>query len=98
MNSTVSFKPFLRFSHSGDIIEYFESDNKEGYSLNPQEISIRKYKAMLWKAVRDILEIAGYDVAAVEQELILNCKDDHMAKPPSGVVGMRANQFAKSCL
>jgi hypothetical protein len=50
---------------------------------------------MLWKAVKDILEIAGYDVAAVEQELILNCKDDHMAKPPSGVVGMRANQFAK---
>jgi hypothetical protein len=69
MNSTVSFKPFLRFSHSGDIIEYFESDNKEGYSLNPQEISIRKYKAMLWKAVKDILEIAGYKVAAIEQEL-----------------------------
>jgi hypothetical protein len=50
---------------------------------------------MLWKAVKDILEIAGLDVAAVEQELISNCKDDHMAKPPRGVVGMLANQFAK---
>jgi hypothetical protein len=36
----------------GDVIEYYESDIKEGYSLNPQEISIRKYKAMLWKAVK----------------------------------------------
>ncbi len=45
---------------------------------------------MLWKAVKDILEIAGYDIAALEQDLILNCKgeeDDHMAKPPRGVVG-----------
>ena len=32
-----------------DVIEYFQSDNKERYSLNPQEIGIRKYKAMLWK-------------------------------------------------
>jgi DNA polymerase elongation subunit (family B) len=83
-------------ARKGDIIEYFESDIKEGYSLNPQEISIRKYKDILWKAVKDILGIAGLDVAAVEQELVLNCKDDHTAKPPSGVVGMLANQFAKS--
>jgi hypothetical protein len=25
---------------------------------------------MLWKAVMDILEISGYDIAAIEQELI----------------------------
>jgi hypothetical protein len=54
---------------------------------------------MLWRAVKDILEIAGFDIAAVEQKLILSSKDDHMAKPPCGVVGyMRANQFAKSSL
>jgi DNA polymerase elongation subunit (family B) len=34
-------------ARKGDIIEYYESENKEGYSLNPQEISIRKYKTML---------------------------------------------------
>jgi DNA polymerase, archaea type len=74
-------------ARKGDVIEYFEADTKEGYSLNPQEISIGKYKAMLWKAVNNIVEIAGYDVAAIDQELISNCKDDHMAKPPRGVVG-----------
>ena len=85
-------------ARKGDIIEYFEADNKEGYSLNPQEISNIKYKAMLWKAVKDILEIAGYDIAAIRQELIFDNKDDHTAKPPRGVVGMRGNQFAKPCL
>jgi hypothetical protein len=50
-------------ARKGDVIEYYESDNKEGYSLSPQEISIRKYKTMIWKAVMDILEIAGYDIA-----------------------------------
>jgi hypothetical protein len=74
-------------ARKGDVIEYYESDNREGYSLNAQDISIRKYKAILWKAVKDILEITGYDIAAVEQELISNCKDDRMAKPPRGVVG-----------
>ena len=82
-------------ARKGDVIEYYESDNREGYSLNPQDISIRKYKVMLGKAVKDILEIAGYDITAVEQDLVLNCKEDHMAKPPRGVVGcMLANQFA----
>jgi DNA polymerase elongation subunit (family B) len=79
-------------ARKGDIIEYFESDNKEGYSLIPQEISIKKYKVMLWKAVKNIVEIAGYDVAEIDQELITNLKDDHTAKPPRGVVGLR--QFA----
>jgi hypothetical protein len=37
--------------------------------------------------VKDILEIAGYDVVAIEKELISNFGDDHMAKPPRGVVG-----------
>jgi hypothetical protein len=57
---------------------------------------------MLWKAVKDILEITGYGIAALEQDLIVNCKkegEDHMAKPPRGVVGhMLANQFAESSL
>lgn len=85
-------------ARKGDVIEYYESDSKEGYSLNPQEISIKKYKIMLWKALKDILEIASYEIATIEQELFSNRKDDHMAKPPRGVVGMLANQFAKSSL
>lgn len=85
-------------ARKGDVIEYYESDSREGYSLNPQEVSTRKYKIMLLKTVKDILEIVGNDITAIEQGLILNNKDDHMAKPPRGVVGMLANQFAKSSL
>jgi hypothetical protein len=33
---------------NGDVIEYFETDNnKEGYSLNSQDIRLKKYKIML---------------------------------------------------
>ena len=54
----------------GDVIEYYESDNSEtGYSLSYQDISIRKYKLMLWKTVKEILEIAGYDISSIEQDL-----------------------------
>jgi hypothetical protein len=74
-------------ARKGDVIEYFESDNKEGYSLNPQDISIKKYKAMLWKAVKDILEIAGYNIASIEQELIVGSKDGRTAEPPRGAAG-----------
>jgi DNA polymerase, archaea type len=56
----------------GDVIEYYESDNsKAGYSLNYQDISIRKYKLMLWKTVKEILEIAEYDISSIEQDLEL---------------------------
>jgi DNA polymerase elongation subunit (family B) len=85
-------------ARKGDVIEYYDSDNKDGYSLSQEEISVRKYKIILWKAIKGILEIAGHDVAAVEQKLISGSNDDHMAKPPRGVVGMLANQFAKSNL
>src|SRR5439155_17145375 len=92
-------------ARKGDIIEYFESDNnKEGYSLNSQDISIKKYKTMLWKAVKDILEIAGYDIAAIERGL-LQPSISHMAMPSRGVAGSMnsctsfvsgANQVAKN--
>ena len=68
-------------ARKGDIIEYFESDSKEGYSLNSQDISIKRYKLMLWKAVKDILEIAAYDIATIEHELVLN--DNNMATQQS---------------
>jgi DNA polymerase, archaea type len=57
-------------ARKGDVIEYYESDNsKTGYSLNHQDISIRKYKLMLWKTAKEILEIAGYNTRSLEQEL-----------------------------
>ena len=56
-------------ARKGDVIEYYESDNKEGYSLNYREISYRKYRLMLWKAIKELLEIAGYDVGLLEKEI-----------------------------
>lgn len=57
-------------ARKGDVIEYYESDNsKTGYSLNYQDISIGKYKLMLWKTVKEILEIARFDVSSIEHHL-----------------------------
>ena len=48
---------------------------------------------MLWKTVKDILEITGYDVATIEQELILNNKN--MATKQSLQVAW--SDYAKFC-
>lgn len=60
-------------ARKGDVIEYYECDgNKAGYSLDYQDISVRKYKLMLWKTVREILKIAGYDISSLENELVFD--------------------------
>jgi DNA polymerase I len=60
-------------ARKGDVIEYYESDNnKAGYSPDYQDISVGKYKLMLWKTVREILKIAGYDISSLENELIFD--------------------------
>jgi DNA polymerase elongation subunit (family B) len=73
-------------ARKGDIIEYFESDNKEGYSLNRQDISVKKYKIMLWKAIKEIMQIAGYDILSIEQELFQS-NISHKVTPSRGVAG-----------
>jgi hypothetical protein len=82
-------------ARKGDVIEYYESDNnKEGYSLNPEDISIRKYKIILWKTIKDVLEIAGYDIQTIERELIFNNSTQeygHIAKPPRTAWSVNAN-------
>jgi hypothetical protein len=71
---------FLRFSEmklsakAGDLVYYYKSDNQNGVSLNPQDISVRKYKVMLWQGVKDILEIMNCDLNTIEQELGLENK------------------------
>jgi DNA polymerase elongation subunit (family B) len=76
-------------AHKGDIVYWYESDSKmKGYSTNIQDISITKYKHVLWNKIKDILEIAGYDIKAIEQELILDGKYYSQNKILSnGVVG-----------
>jgi hypothetical protein len=33
---------------------------------------LSKYKIILWKVIKDILEIAAYDIAGCEEEIILD--------------------------
>jgi DNA polymerase I len=54
---------------AGDLVYYYKSDNPHGTSLDSRDISVRKYKVMLWQAVKDILEISNCDVNALEHEL-----------------------------
>jgi len=46
----------------GDIASYYLADNEKGYTFDVNECSISQYKKMLSSAVKDIVEILGYDV------------------------------------
>ena len=67
----------------GEIVYWYESfANRRGYSTKIKDLSIRKYKHILWDKIQDMLEIAGYDIKAIEQELIIDENMIHTAKPP----------------
>jgi hypothetical protein len=54
----------------GELVYWYESlSNKGGYSTKVKDLSVRKYKEILWDKVQDMLEIAGYDIAKIEQDL-----------------------------
>jgi DNA polymerase elongation subunit (family B) len=59
---------------AGDLIYYYKSNNHNGVSLDPQDISVRKYKVMLWQVVKDILEILKCDINTLEQDFCLENK------------------------
>ena len=46
----------------GDTASYYLSDNDKGYTFNVNEISISQYRKMLLQAVKDVIEILGYDI------------------------------------
>src|SRR5215216_7692466 len=54
----------------GELVYWYESlANKRGYSTKIKDLSIKKYKEILWDKIEDILEIAGYDIAKIRQDL-----------------------------
>jgi DNA polymerase I len=88
----------------GDLIGYFDADIRKttdgkSWSTNPADIDIAKYKMKLWNTVKEVLEIAGYDIESLAQEFGLvqfhakrksksKRKEGHgNAEPPSGVTG-----------
>jgi hypothetical protein len=45
----------------GELVYRYESlANKRGYSTKVKDISITKYKEILWDKIKDMLDIAGY--------------------------------------
>jgi hypothetical protein len=55
----------------GELVYWYESlANKRGYSTKIKDLSIKKYKQILWDKIEDMLEIAGYDITKMKQDLL----------------------------
>jgi DNA polymerase elongation subunit (family B) len=55
----------------GELVYWYESlSNKRGYSTKFKDLSIKKYKQILWNKIEDMLEIAGYEVGKIKQDLL----------------------------
>jgi DNA polymerase elongation subunit (family B) len=54
-----------------ELVYWYESlANKTGYSTKVKDLSVTKYKQILWDKIEDILEIADYNVAEIKQDLL----------------------------
>jgi len=57
----------------GELVYWYESlSNKRGYSTKVKDLSVIKYKRLLWDKIEDMLEIAGYNNTAMEQKLTID--------------------------
>jgi DNA polymerase elongation subunit (family B) len=55
----------------GELVYWYESlVNRRGYSTKIKDLSIKKYKQILWDKIEDMLEIAGYNVTKMKQDLL----------------------------
>src|SRR5215213_2942262 len=55
----------------GELVYCYESlANKRGYSTKIKDLSVKKYKQILWDKIKDMLEIAGYNVVKIKQDLL----------------------------
>jgi DNA polymerase, archaea type len=55
----------------GELVYWYESlANKRGYSTKIKDLSVRKYKQILWDKIEGMLEVVGYNVENIKSELI----------------------------
>jgi hypothetical protein len=58
---------------AGSLIKYYktglEEDGYKVYSINYQDLNIDAYKEELWKLVKDILTLQGYDIQKLEDQI-----------------------------
>jgi DNA polymerase elongation subunit (family B) len=60
----------------GELVYWYESlANKRGYSTRIKDLSIKKYKQILWNKIKDILQIADYNVNKIKQGLLYESED-----------------------
>jgi hypothetical protein len=59
----------------GELVYWYESlANKRGYSTKIKDLSVKKYKQILWDKIEDMLEITGYNIAKIKQDLLYEDK------------------------
>ena len=58
---------------AGSLIKYYktgqEEDGYKGYSTNYQDLNVDVYKEELWKLVKEILTLQGYDIQNLEDQI-----------------------------
>jgi hypothetical protein len=65
----------------GELVYWYESlSNKRGYSIKIKDLSIKKYKQILWDKIEDMLEIAGYNVTKIKQDLLYESESSMACK------------------
>ena len=65
---------------AGSLIRYYktglEEDGYKGYSTNYRDLNIDVYKEELWKLVKEILMLQGYDIQKLEDQIFGEVGDD----------------------
>ncbi|MFZ0223395.1 MAG: DNA polymerase domain-containing protein, partial [Candidatus Nitrosopolaris sp.] len=81
----------------GDLVYWYETytqeyvknkqcwKRKKVYSVKPENLNLDEYKNLLLNKLKDSLEIAGFNTAALERELLEPNTFSHMAMPSRGV-------------
>ena len=70
---------------AGSLIKYYktglEEDGYKGYSTNYQDLNIDVYKEELWRIVKEILTLQGYDIQKLEDQIFAEeVEDDIISK------------------
>jgi hypothetical protein len=53
---------------AGDLVEWYDTEGKLGWSLEPVNISILKYKKLFWNSLKEIFKVAGTPIEELANE------------------------------
>ena len=63
----------------GSLIQYYKTGQQEdgykGYSTNYQDLNVDVYKEELWKIVKEILMLQGYDIRKLEEQIFAEVEE-----------------------